>query len=166
LTGNAEGLRYLAALCTELAREAVEGDHVHLYTDNPLMRGKTFPLTVYHEPDAWFAELDAQDAVEDEEEPAIEPRDLQVSEVAALCVLVETPPNMLLTKERLYRVLSIEPCRDQDVWTRRIRDDNARLFLFTVTNDEGLEQRFGFDLDDPEVLFLSRQDLADVSRDA
>jgi len=52
------------------------------------------------------------------------------------------------------------------VWTRRIRDENGRLFLFTLTNDEGAEQRFGFDLDDPQVLFFSRQDLAGVSGDA
>ena len=77
-------------------------------------------------------------------------------------MLAETPPNMLLTKEKLYRVLSTEPCRKPDVWTKRVRDDSGRLFLFTLTNDEGLEQRFGFDLDDPEVLFFSHQDLADL----
>ena len=123
---------------------------------------KTFPLTLYHEPDAWFEELDDKEAVEDEKEPAIQARDIEAPEVVALCVLAETPPNMLLTKERLYHVLSAEPCQGQDVGTRRIRDDGGRLFLFTVANDDGVEQRFGFDLDDPQVLFFSRQNLVDV----
>lgn len=35
LTGNAEGLKYLARLMLELAREPIEHDHVHLDPDRP-----------------------------------------------------------------------------------------------------------------------------------
>ncbi len=45
-------------------------------------------------------------------------------------------------------------------WKKCIRHRRARLFLFTIVNDDGAPQHFGFDLDDPEVLFFTRQEVA------
>ncbi len=56
LTGNAEGLKYLARLMLELAREPIEHDHVHLDPDRPPMHGGAY-MVIYHEPDAWFDRL-------------------------------------------------------------------------------------------------------------
>ncbi len=64
LTGNADGLRYLAGLMLELARDGVEHDHAHLYADELPMCGTVY-LTVYHEPDAWFERLTEQDEKEE-----------------------------------------------------------------------------------------------------
>jgi hypothetical protein len=56
VAGNAEGLRYLASLMLELAREPVEDDHIHLHAGNHPMCGKVY-LDIYHEFDAWFESL-------------------------------------------------------------------------------------------------------------
>jgi hypothetical protein len=160
LTGNADGLRYLAGLLAELACEAVENDHVHLHPDERPMYGRTYPLTIYHEPDAWFESLDNEGDVEEEQPPSIAERDIEPSNVAALCLLVKTPPAMLLTSHRLYRVLSVDAYWGQQVWEKRIRESSERFFVFTLVNDEGREEVFGFDLDDPNVLLFSKADVA------
>ena len=48
------------------------------------------------------------------------------------------------------------------IWEKRIRDEDERFFIFTLVNDDAVQESFGFDLDDSEVLLLSRQDIADV----
>ncbi len=160
LTGNADGLRHLAALLAELAEQAVEHDHVHLDPGALPMYGKTYPLTIYHEPDAWFGRLEEERSEEKATKPDIAVRDIQPFELAALCLLANVPPEMLLTKDKLYRVLFVDAYKEQGVWTKCIRPSRARLFLFTLINDDGASQHFGFDLDDPEVLFFTRRDLA------
>ncbi|MEN6334997.1 MAG: hypothetical protein ABFE01_12100 [Phycisphaerales bacterium] len=170
LTANAEGLRYLASMLAELAKQAVEHDHLHLYADEPPMVGQTFPLTIYHEPDAWFARLESKSgkAPEDERKQAkpIAKRDLQPSAVAALCVLNETPPGMQLAKHKLYRVLSVEAYDGRKVWEKRIRESRERFILVAVAVNDSVVETFGFDLDDPEVLFFTREDVARLSSDA
>jgi len=163
LTGNADGLRYLAALLAELAEQAVEHDHVHLDPGALPMYGRTYPLTIYHEPDAWFGRLDESESKERPGKPVIAARDIQPFEIAALCLLANVPPDLLLTKHKLYRVLFVDTCKERGVWKKCIRASRERLFLFTVVNDDGAPQHFGFDLDDPEVLFFSRQDIARLS---
>jgi hypothetical protein len=160
LTGNADGLRYLAGLVAELADEAVEGDHVHLYPDEHPMYGRTYPLTIYHEPDPWFESLDKEGAGEEEQAPSVAERDIDPSDIAALCVLAKIPPAMLLTPQRLYRVLSVDAYRGQEIWERRIREGDERFFVFTLVNDAGSEEVYGFDLDDPNILPFSQQDVA------
>jgi hypothetical protein len=160
LTGNADGLRYLAALLAELAEQAVEHDHVHLDPGAIPMYGKTYPLTIYHEPAGWFGQLEEQEGEEGPGEPHIAARDIEPFEIAALCLLANVPPELLLTKHKLYRVLFVDACREQGVWKKCIRQSRARMFLFTLVNDDGTPQHFGFDLDDPEVLFFTRQDVA------
>ena len=157
LTGNAEGLRYLAALVTELADQSIEDDHAHLYAGRPPMYGNTYPLIIYHEPDAWFERLEAG-----QEEPSIAVRNIEPSEVVALCLLGSIPPGMLLTKQRLYRVLAVRAYDGHEIWEKRIREENERFFIFTIINDDGVQESFGFDLDDSEVLLFSRQDIAGV----
>jgi hypothetical protein len=159
LTGNVEGLRYLADLLVELARHGVEHDHTHLYTDEAPMCGGGYPLTIYHEPDAWFDKL-GQERAEAGRQRAIVPRNIQPSEVAALCLPGQVPPDVLLTKGRPYRVLAVASCKEKEVWEKPIRESCERFFFFTVMNDDGKSETFGFDLDDPEVLFFSREDVA------
>lgn len=160
LTGNADGLRHLAALLAELAEQAVEHDHVHLDPGVIPMYGKTYPLTIYYEPDAWFGRLDEEQSKEESGELDVAVRDIQPFEIAALCLLANVPPELLLTKHRLYRVLFVDACKEEGVWKKCIRQSRERLFLFTLVNDDGAPQHFGFDLDDPEVLFFTRQDTA------
>ncbi len=156
LTGNTEGLRYLSAVLTELARHAIEHDHTHLYADRPPLYGGGYPLTIYHEPDPWFEKLDKRESEEDRERDIV-PREIEPSEIAALCLLGEVPPDMLLTKGRPYRVLSVAPYEGQEVWEKYIREGKERFFLFTIVNDDGKREAFGFDLDDPELLFFSKE---------
>jgi hypothetical protein len=160
LTGNADGLRHLAALLAELAEQAVEHDHVHLDPGVVPMYGRTYPLTIYHEPDTWFGSLEEKESKEGPGEPDLAVRDIQPFEIAALCLLANVPPEMLLTKHRLYRVLFVDAGKEEGVWKKCIRASRERLFLFTLVNDDGAPQHFGFDLDDPEVLFFTRQDIA------
>ncbi len=164
VTGNADGLRYLASIILELARDAVEHDHAHLYADEPPMCGDVC-LTVYHEPDPWFEHLREQEGKQEEPPASISAIPIDPSDVAALCVLAEIPETMPLTKCMLYRVVSAEPYRREYLWERRIREGNERFFIFTLRNDEGVEEGFGFDLDDPDVLFVSRQNIAHIRDD-
>lgn len=122
-TGNADGLRYLAGLMLELARDAVEHDHAHLYADEPPMCGDVY-LTVYHEPDAWFERLREQEGKQEEQPASISAMPIDPSDVAALCVLAEIPERMPLTQRTLYRVVSAEPYRREYLWERRIREGN------------------------------------------
>lgn len=164
LFGNPEGLRYVAAIMMELAAQAIEGDHAHLFEYHPPMHERSDPLTITHVPDEWFAALDRKEDDGEEDEPEERTaRDIEPGDVVALCVLEETPPRMPITQRRLYRVRGVEPFRGQKLWQRRIRDENDRLFVFTVVNDDGTPEPFAFDLDDPKVLFLSREDLAPVA---
>ncbi len=163
LTGNADGLRYLAALLAELAEQAVEHDHVHLDPGVLPMHGKAYPLTIYHEPDVWFKTREEKENETRSEEPDLAARDIQPFEIAALCLLANVPPELLLTKHKLYRVLFVDACKEQGVWKKCIRQSRARLFLFTLVNDGGTPQHFGFDLDDPEVLFFTHQDMASLT---
>jgi hypothetical protein len=163
LTGNADGLRYLATLLAELAEQGVEHDHLHLDPGAIPMYGPTYPLTIYHEPDPWFEGLDKAEDEKEAAEPSLAVRDLQPFEVAALCLLANVPPELLLTKHRLYRVLFVDACGEQGGWKKCIRAGRERLFLFTVVNDDGAPEAIGFDLDDPEVLFFSRRDITLLS---
>jgi hypothetical protein len=163
LTGNADGLRYLAALLAELAEQAVEHDHVHLDPGALAMYGKTYPLTIYHEPDGWFGQLEEQEGEKGPGEPDIAARDIPPYEIAALCLLANVPPELLLTRHKLYRVLFVDVCKEEGIWKKCIRQSRTRLFLFTLVNDDNTPQHFGFDLDDPEVLFFTHQDVAHLT---
>ncbi|HNS21522.1 MAG TPA: hypothetical protein PKH24_13545 [Sedimentisphaerales bacterium] len=165
LTGNADGLRYVASILEELAEQAEAGDHFHLYPDSFPMCGDGYPLTIYHEPGAWFERFGADgDAVsQDQEGPqesGIVERAIEPSEIAALCMLAEGPPDMPLTKHKLYAVVSVERYDGRDVWKMCIREDRRRLRLFTVRAGDGTGETFAFDLDDLQVLFFTRRDLS------
>ncbi len=166
LTGDAEGLAYLAALCTELAREQVAGDHAHLWTNEPPLCGHSHPLVIYHEPDTWFEELEeAEEKTKDGSETST-PRDIELTEIAALCVLAKVPPGMPLRSGRLYRVISVNEYQDKGMWEKRLRDGNERFRAFTITNDDGTPEEFGFDLDDPAVIFFSQADIENLANHA
>ncbi|UCD53482.1 MAG: hypothetical protein JSW27_12675 [Phycisphaerales bacterium] len=162
LTGNAEGLEYLAALRNELARERVEHDHAHFWTNEPPLYGRSQPLVIYHEPDTWFERLKEKEEREKQNSETIAHRDIDPVEIAALCILTEIPVKMRMTPRRPYRVLGVSEYQGEGIWEKRLRDSNERFRVFTLVNDEGVEGKFGFDLDDPEVLFFTRQDLENL----
>jgi len=62
------------------------------------------------------------------------------------------PSKIYLVRETVKR------CGDE-VWTKLIKDDDSRVWIFTIKDDQGMEQRVGLDLDDPEINFLTREEL-------
>ena len=162
LTGNAEGLGYLAALCAELAREQIEHDHAHLWANEPPLHGHSRPLVIYHEPDAWFERQKEKEDREKKRAETITRRDIDPTEIVALYILAEIPVKMRMTPRRPYRVLSVTEYLGKGIWEKRLRDSNEWFRVFTVTDDEGTQGKFGFDLDDPEILFFTQQDVAQL----
>ena len=76
------------------------------------------------------------------------------------------PPGVLMTPGRLYRVRGLRPHVlgvGSKVWVKEIRDESDRVFVFRFVRDDGAESDFGFDLDDPELLFLTDDDLRQFS---
>jgi len=84
--------------------------------------------------------------------------------IRALIINDVTPPKMLLTKSKFYRVLSCTKYSKQDVWTKRLTDDTKRLFIFELNNDSGTKIELAFDIDDPTILFLTDNEIEELTK--
>jgi len=157
LTGNAAGLEYLAELLTTLARAPLPGEHLHLEWNEAPFIGDSYGLVVYRETDGWFEEGEEYDGDDDGEGPAR--TDVSAEAVFAVQFLCELPPGLGLRPNRVYLVQSLTKQCGDDVFSKPIREDDTRLWVFTVRDDRDERVSMALDLDDPEVNFLTRADL-------
>ena len=70
--------------------------------------------------------------------------------------------ELLLTSEKVCQVRRAEKLPDPKVWTKPIRDNRERMYLFEFTNDDGRVIKLGLDLDDKRVVFLAENNLKQV----
>jgi len=161
LTGNRDGLSYLSRVMEFLSRSPIGNEYVYLRGDNPPMVGDTFGLTVYYEPDEWFDKYAQGNPAQDEyEEPYIPGRKIAAAAVVALCVTVEPPLKIFLSKDKIFRVISFEGYDGKEgIPTKRIRESFSRMYVFTLVDDRGQEIEIAFDLDDWDIVYFSMGDL-------
>lgn len=158
LTGNRDGLKYLAQILESLAASQQKGSHTHFYRGEFPMFGDTFPLTIYYDDDAWF------ETYADTEEPleTIPVRSIEPDEIKALLINEEIPPDFNLTKGKLYRVQTLEAYNNQSVMIKSIREEDDRVYVFSLSDDTGSPVRIGLDLDDFTVLYFTAQMLQQI----
>jgi len=159
LTGNPAGLKYLSELAETLAQAPLSGEHVHLDWNEPPFNGDTYGLVIYREGDEWFDEA-AEDLGESEEEAEeLSRSEIKAEEVFAIQLLGEPPPGVSLRVNRVYPVLAMAKQCGEEVFCKAIREDDTRVWVFTVRDDQGEIFGLGLDLDDPDINFLTRADL-------
>jgi hypothetical protein len=160
LTGNKSGLSYLAGLVGKLAVLEDAGEHTHLRYGEFPMYGKTFSLTIYLEDDSWFIKH-ANKTPDTEKAVPIKrkQRDLNPNTVIAFAIFDYAPPTLPVIKGNIYKVKSCVKYKDQKVWVKGISDESDRLYVFEFDDDSGVSNQFALDLDDPTVLFLTKNDI-------
>ena len=159
LTGNVAGLKYLAELTATLAQAPLDGEHVHLEWNEEPFSGDTYGLILYRESDEWFEEAAEEWAGELEDDEEFARSDLTAEMVFAIQFLGELPPGPALRANRVYLVHSVSKQCGDDIFCKAIRENDARLWVFTVRDDRGESLSLALDLDDPELNFLTRTDL-------
>lgn len=159
LSGNVAGLKYLAELILTLAQAPLDGEHVQLDWNHPPVIGDSYGLLVYREADAWFEE-GADEWPEDDGPDDLTRNDVKPEEVLAVQFLGELPPGPALRVNRVYLVQTKSKFGGDDVYYKPIREDDSRIWVFSVRDDQGNVLRLGLDLDDPDLNFLTRADLA------
>jgi len=159
LTGNGAGLKYLSELLATLAEAPLAGEHVHLEWNASPFSGDTYGLIVYRESEEWFEETGEDWAESDEAEDELNRSEIAIEEVFALQFWGEPGPGLSLRANRVYPVLSRTKGCGDDIFCKAIREDDARLWVFTIRDDRGDSLSLALDLDDPDVNFLARSDL-------
>ncbi len=159
MTANRSGLLYLSSLLLNLSKAAMTGERVHLWRDKPPMTGKTCPLTVVLEDDAWFSKpVETNDAGQKQEQ-VIEQRDIDPFTIVGVVFTRPAPPTFQIRPLHFYKVINAEKYADQKVWKKKFRETSGRLYVFTFLDDANVTARYALDLDDKEIFFLSQKDL-------
>lgn len=149
--GNPAGLRYLAALCLELADAAVRPETVRLEPEEHPLIGDSYPLELFCERDDWFEDPE-------DEMPAawrdgeLHGRILNEDEVVAVQFMARVR-DLAVNVQKLYRVEAIEPLAEQEVVRKPYRPSDERVVVVTLTDDDGETRRLAVDLEDPDVTF-------------
>ena len=139
LTGNPSGLRYLSDLAVVLSSAPSPHEHVHLYQGEPPMFGNSFGLTIYNEPDDWLDKhAIAPDDVNMDDGPDATtdpPREIAVDSIAAIEFFESQPlpPPLLLSFDKLYRVITSRPYNGEDVWVKvNLENGPERIHIFSI----------------------------------
>ncbi len=165
LTANSSGLEYLSQLLNLLA-EAPHGEHVHLYNDEDPLSAISFNLVLYHEADEWFSKAESEAA----EIGAFRRRAVHASEIFAVQVVGNTPHGMPITRDRIYRVVSVEACspdfdddvRDEKTWRKFFHGDSERYVNVLILDDDGEDLELVLNMDDPDVILFKKRDIEDL----
>lgn len=159
MTANRSGLLYLSSLLLNLSRAAMTGEHVHLWRDKRPMTGKTCPLTIVLEDDAWFSKpVETKDA-DQKQEQVIEQRDIDPFSIVGVVFTRPAPPTFQIRPLHFYKVVNAEKYTDQKVWKKKLREISSRMYVYTFLDDSNVTARYALDLDDKEIFFLSQKDL-------
>ena len=160
LTGNRSGLSHLSRLLDNLAGSEQTGEHTHLYHDGFPMFGKTFPLTIYLENDFWFLKY-ANETTIGRGTPAEKriKRNIDPDAIVAFAIFDDVPPDFPIIRGNIYKVSSCTKYQNQKIWVKGISDKSDRLFVFTFRDDNDIDKQLGLDMDDPTILFLTKNDV-------
>lgn len=71
------------------------------------------------------------------------------------------PPPLLLSFDKLYRVLTTRPySAEESVWTKAdVGKDVGRKYVFSIHDDAGAPFEIGLHLDDPDVRYFTHWDV-------
>jgi len=159
MTANRSGLLYLSSLLLNLSKSAMTGEHVHLWRDKRPMTGRTCPLTVVLEDDAWFSKPCETGDAGQKQEQGIEQRDIDPFSIVGVVFIRPALPTFQVRPLQFYKVIHAEKYTDQKVWKKKFRETRSRLYVFTFMDDANVTARYALDLDDKEIFFLSEKDL-------
>ena len=155
IIANPEGCLYLARAFRALALAPSPGAHLSLDYDLPPMVGETYPAMLYMEDDEYFArELENMPA----EAGLWQVRDIRPEDIAAFFITEEYPSYLGCTRNRAWLQ------QQRSVYRKQIRDDEGRMVVFTFRRDDGQQIEMALDLDDEEVGFITRQDIAAMEK--
>jgi hypothetical protein len=162
LSANRNGLIYLSRAFAILATSRLSGDHFHFrYHEFPMV-GRSFPLTIYLDDDAWFSEFCKEDAAEDAATTEPPTRDVDPSRVRALIIADKVPEQLLMTPGNVYVVHRTAQLLEQQTWKKSIRESTERMYVFEFRNDDGELTALALDLDDQGIVFLTEENLKQV----
>lgn len=163
LTGNAAGMAYLSAVFKNLSKATMKGEHSHFFSGRPPLCGNSFPLTIYLEDDDWFEEHADDDGNGERDDVAGRRfRNLDVDQIVALMLLSCVPVELMVTPDKIYRVLACRKYDDQDIWAKMIRQKSERVFVFEFIGDDGKPVQLALDIDDKEVAFFTKDHLSQL----
>lgn len=166
LSGNEEGLEYLAELLKRLKDEE-SNDHLHLDPGEGSLTHRSWPLVVYKESSDWFEEQELASGVP---EPHPERAALDPMTVVAVQFLDPTPLPLHLPPYRLLKARPLgktpesgETLQGPHGWEKPFEPGAPdRTALFALTTDDGREVKVNLHLDDPGVLYFRKTDLQDL----
>lgn len=162
LTGNYAGLNYFSDLLKTLA-SAPAGEHVHLFNDEEPLTLSSFNTIVYVEDDDWFDKQLAGQAGEEANAEHGSIRRLTGNDVFALQIVGDIPHNLTLTRDKLYRVEgSRQNGDDEEIWRKSYNGNDDRYLTFQLTDDHGETIEIILHLDDPDVNYFKKSDLAEL----
>jgi hypothetical protein len=162
IIGNPDGLMYLSRLLRNLSRSKIPGEHINFYYSKYPLFGESYPFTIFHEDDKWFSQ-ESDTFTEDEKAgfiPNIEFRDVDPSTIIGILPTSVTPPPLMMTKGRVYKVLSYKKYKNEMIWKKELREgDTSRMYTFTFKRDDDDLQELAVDLDDESFYFITLVDL-------
>jgi hypothetical protein len=164
ITGNHEGLGFLAGLLTELRDAPCENDYVHIPNDEKPIGSKSYGLTIHREEDAWFERLGGNDTLLAEMDAPV-PRAIVAGDIFALQFLVLPPPELPLTLHRIYRVRQSVPVGQPSEGAAAGAPEGRRR-RFELLGDARRPVSIVLHLDDPEVNFFTKRELLKVVLDS
>lgn len=162
LIGNPDGLLYLSRILRNLSKSKVPGEHVNFYYSKYPLYGESFPFTIFHEDEKWFRQEAETEPSNTESAllPNIETREIDPSSIRGILPTSVTPPPLLMTKGKVYRVLAFQKYENEMIWKKELREgDITRMYTFTFKRDDGELQQLALDLDDDSFYFITSEDL-------
>lgn len=168
LTGNSAGLDYLGRILIRLAETQNPGESVFFSTREAPLYGRSHGFRLLLEDGDWFEEHGSLPFFEEpfSSTHPLRHRKIAPEAIEALQLSVTPPPQLMLTENKIYRVLEFRPHAQREeleseegALSKQIREDTRRLYYFRVRCDDGESRVIGLDLDDPDVLYFSEGDL-------
>ena len=161
LIGNPAGLLYLSRVLKNLSQAQSAGEHITLGYGEPPLMGESYPLAAYVEDDGYFDELpDLLPTDGGILEQMLTEREITPDRLAAFIIHEFAPEECGITADRLYPVLGWEKfIPGMLVWRKELRADLSRVVILRFRNDDGAAGRMALDLDDPDIDFITTDDL-------
>ncbi|MHB0970873.1 MAG: Imm32 family immunity protein [Thermoanaerobaculia bacterium] len=159
LTGTREGLQYLIDLLKQLKNSPDRDDHIHLDRGYEPMTDTSASLVLFKEDESWFTGAGSEDDFEPYPEREIDPK-----AIYAIQFIHYPPEDLPLTAQRLYRVLNVEPEKQDADTAKEFPEGNPeRYYLFTFIADNGEKVTYSFHLDDPGVNYFTHKEIVSLA---
>lgn len=163
LTGNAEGLKYLSDLLSLLAEAPVEGEFIKMEPEDEEIIADSFGLIVFREDEDWFEAVEEEyELQEDEDYAVLSRRKLDPGKVFGLQFLSDPPAGINVQRNKVYIVQEVKKRTSEEIFEKLIREDSDNLWVFSFNDDNYDNITLALDLEDPDLNFLTRADMAQI----